>query len=195
MLIRKLIDALSLLHPLSLRYQAIIQVENPYHYRIIKRDTPVLMPGKDADELSFICKGLFKLYRYNEGGEEMIFDFFYEGIFMMLPVDFYDGTRNELYYISALHDSELLTINRAKMTELYAMFPEVKIQTDRIRSRISLRNMQHLNLLFTPALDRYVLFLKLYPNVARWLTEIDICRFLGISKKTLYRSKNDFSKW
>ncbi|HKG05027.1 MAG TPA: cyclic nucleotide-binding domain-containing protein [Pedobacter sp.] len=186
---RKLIAALSLLCPVSADYATLIREQEVYAFKSIKKHMPMAMPGKDADELCFICNGLLKLFRYNDRGEQHIYDFFTENIFMMLPAEFYDSASNQLYYVTALSDCDILSISRSEMNKLYLKFAESKIHTDRIRSRIELRQRAHVNLLLSDPSERYECFLKSSPNVVRLLSDDDLCAYLGIGQRTLTRSK------
>lgn len=190
-MLRQLINSLGLLHPVSKGYESFIKLEEPFGYKPLKKGTLILLPGKNADELHFVGKGMFVLYRHNWKGEEMILDFFWENTFIMLPVDFYDGTANQQYYIRAIEKSELLSISKSKMDKIYALFPEARIHADRIRSQISLRTIDHLLLLFLQKEERYREFIKEYPKIAPRLTEYYISGFLATCTKTLNRCKRE----
>jgi CRP-like cAMP-binding protein len=189
MLKRQLIDSLGSLHPVSEAYESFLDQEHPFHYRPIRRGSLILLPGMNADQLHFVSKGMFILYRYNGKGDEVVLDFFWEHMFIMLPVDFYDGTENKLHYIRAIENSEILSISKADMDIIYRLFPEARIHSDRIRSETELRASDHLRLLLQSKDDRYAEFVKIYKGTAARLTEYLISSFLGICIKTLNRAK------
>jgi CRP-like cAMP-binding protein len=148
MLKRQLINKLGALHPVSKGYQQFIETDNPFIYRTVKKGALILLPGKNAHDLHFIGRGLFKLYRYDARAEQLVTGFFCEDSFMMLPNDFYDGFKNETNYLCALEDSELLTICRKDMEPIYSRFPESRIHNDRIRSQISQGMVEHVILVW-----------------------------------------------
>jgi len=189
MLQRQLISSLNLLHPVSQAYESFIEQERPFYFRTIKKGTLILVPGKKGDELHFVCKGFFILYCYDDRGEEQVLDFFWENTFIMIPVQFYDGTSNEQYYIRAIEDAQLLSISNTKMDIIHDLFPESRIHIDRIRSRITLRTIHHLLLLLRQKEERYSEFVSFYKMIAARLTEYLTSSFLGVCIKTLNRAK------
>jgi CRP-like cAMP-binding protein len=192
MLKRQLINKLGALHPVSKGYQQFIETDNPFIYRTVKKGALILLPGKDAHDLHFIGRGLFKLYRYDARAEQLVTGFFCEDSFMMLPNDFYDGSKNETNYLCALEDSELLTICRRDMEPIYSRFPESRIHNDRIRSQISQGMVEHVILLLAPKDDRYGLYADLHPNIVFRLAGHLLSNHLGICSKTLNRGKRLF---
>lgn len=192
MLKRQLINSLGLLHPVSKDYRQFIETDNPFIYRTVKKGALLLLPGKDAHDLHFIGKGLFKLYRYDAQAEQLVTGFFAENSFMMLPNDFYDGSKNETNYLCALEDSELLTICRRDMELIYPRFPESRIHNDRIRSHISQGIGEHVLLLLGSKDDRYGRYASLQPHIVFRLPVHLLSSYLGICAKTLNRSKKLF---
>jgi CRP-like cAMP-binding protein len=194
MLKRKLIDRLDSLRQLSRGYRSFLEEDHSYRYRLITRGLLLLSPGKKANELHFIGKGLFKLYYQRDSGEEQLLDFFTEGDFMMLPVDFYDNTDNFRYYIKALEPGEILSIYKRDMDLIYKRFPEARDHTDLIRSEISLSITAHVDLLLIRKEERFNECVKVKKEVCPRISKQLMSNFLGISKRSLERGRSDHKR-
>jgi CRP-like cAMP-binding protein len=186
---RKLINALGSLHPMSKAYQNVLEKEDLYVSRSVKKHTPLLIRGKNVNDLHFILTGYFKLYLVDENNEELIVDFFSEDNFMMIPEGLFDDHPDAEFYIVALKDSELLSLSRDKMDSMMLKFPDARIQVDQIKNLMMRRQLKHLQLLFKPSTERWFFFMTEFKDTYWRVVEMDICRFCGISLRTLIRSK------
>lgn len=186
----KLISRLGELHPVSKPYQKFIEENDPFIRKSVKKNTPLNIHGKNANELHFVNQGKFKMYQVDENNDEQPVDFFMDGTFILVPEKSADDAQNQLpLFIVALENSEVLSISLDALDRLGNQFSEVKIHVSRIGSRIAARRLKHISILFKPPIDRYALFFKEFKSVCGKISSTETWGFLGICPKTLQRSK------
>src|SRR3954465_14569765 len=87
----------------------------------VKKGQQVLKKGEICKRVWFIEKGLFRSYRINRGQEENVW-FMQEGNVMHSPKSFYTGQPSR-HAIEALEDSELFSISKSQLEDIYKRFP------------------------------------------------------------------------
>jgi CRP-like cAMP-binding protein len=189
---RKLVSCLGALHPVSKAYQKFIEQNDVFSRKTIRKNVPLLVKGRNGAELHFVDDGAFKMYLVNENNEEQIIDFFAEGAFILVPEKFIDVNQDRPVYIVAMENSQLLSAPIGTMNELVPEYPEIKAHVAGIKASLTSRQLKHISILFLPPCERFGVFVREFNDISARLSPANTYRFLGISLKTLQRSKKAF---
>ncbi|HYI77499.1 MAG TPA: Crp/Fnr family transcriptional regulator, partial [Chryseolinea sp.] len=154
-------------------------------HREIARKELLLKQGEIAKYINYIHSGALKAYYLNSESDENI---------IMLAVD--DWWITDMYSfssgnpamqsISAIEDSVVLQLQRNDFDELLKRIPaferffRILMQNAYIREQV--RVIQNLSM---PAEERYLNFLKKYPQLVQRVTQKQIASYIGVSPEFL----------
>jgi len=162
--------------------------------RRLRKRQYLLQEGDVCHYNCFIVKGCLRNYRVSEDGNEHILRFAVENWWMSDPESYNNDTRSK-NNIDALEDSELLLIEKQDFSNLLSNIPHFKdfiynlkakgydVSQNRIMSNIS-----------DTAEEKYTNFMKMYPDVFNRVPLHMIASYLGVSRETLSRIRNQYAK-
>jgi len=159
-----------------------------YFEKIIVREGDSLFAGdKICNQLFFVCKGVIRIFSFNDRGMDMTHYFYRENQFCTILESFDKGTIASPK-IEVCCDSVILQITKIKLFELYKKLPYLKNIIDEamqsgLLEKIKVRN----SYLGEEAENQYKLFLKQQPDIALRVQVKDIASFLGITPQSLSR--------
>ncbi|HZW77926.1 MAG TPA: Crp/Fnr family transcriptional regulator [Flavobacteriaceae bacterium] len=157
----------------------------------VKKNDFLLKAGAYCKETFFVDKGLLRQFSVDEKGKEHILSFASENWFLTNRDSSYFDLPSP-YYIQALEDSEVTVINEDFLKTLTENFPSfTDFNTKLLHSHI--RQLQkRINLLLSAsAEDRYLNFIKMYPDILQRVPQSMIASFLGITPESLSRVRRD----
>ncbi|RFZ91987.1 Crp/Fnr family transcriptional regulator [Mucilaginibacter conchicola] len=158
-----------------------------FERRRYKEGDQLLNTGQICRELFFICDGVLRIMATNQKGVELTHFFLKEGSFCTILYSFNNDIPAD-EGIQAACDTEVLVINKTKLTELYTEVPGLKELIDRITQEKLLEKIKIRNAYLGEESEaRYHLFLKQQPDVARRVPLKDIAGYLGITPQSLSR--------
>lgn len=163
-------------------------------HREVPRKEFLLKAGQTARHISFIHSGALKAYYLDPSSVENI---------IMLAVDdwwitdmySFSMAKPAMQYISAIEDSEVFQLQRNDFDKLLAQFPvfekffRILMQNAYIREQ--LRIIQNLSM---PAEERYLNFLKKYPQLVQRVSQKQIASYIGVSPEFLSAMRRRLSK-
>ena len=160
-------------------------------YKKIREGEVLLHEGKLAKEMFFICKGVLKIVRINDNGNEVIHFFLSENQFCTILKSFTDSVRSS-DRIQAACDCEIIVFQKDKLDYLNNALPDFKNLLDNITkqallNKIALRN----SYIGEDATARYQKFIVLQSNIALRISLTDIASYLGITKQSLSRIRKN----
>lgn len=175
------------------------QAETDYFLSLLKtvqfkRKDFLLKAGEVCRYEYFILKGCFRTYTIDESGKEHIVRFGIEDWWIGDPYSFLTGQPSD-YFIDALEDSEIVRISNSQMEELYKAVPKFErffrilfqnafiAQQYRIKQNLSDR-----------AEERYLDFIRRYPNIEQRVSQKHVASFLGVTPVFLSVLRKKFSK-
>jgi len=182
--IRERSDSLLSTNDLSLIKEAFISKK-------LRKRQFLLQEGEVCKYIAFIVKGATRQYTVDEKGNEHILNLAIENWWTSDRESFYNGTPS-IYNIDAWEDSELLLLPNAndyytRVNNIPA-FKEMRIKLDD-NNHVASQKRLHETLNFT-AEYRYDLFVKTYPEFVKRFPQHIIASYLGITKETLSRIRN-----
>ena len=131
----------------------------------------------------FVESGMLRSYTIDQNGREHIFMFAPEG---WTIADFRDVDVPAQLYIDALEDSTV----RVRKKEL----EKESIDTRKCINRVMALQNRIVSLLSTNAIERYEIFVKTYPEIAKRVPQKMIASYIGVTQETLSAAKRHWLK-
>ncbi len=160
----------------------------------IKKHTVLLKPGEICSHSFFVGKGLLRLYTIDDAGKEHIIQFAPENWLVSDRSSSYFNQPSD-FFIDAIEDSEVVALDKNFMQKASETDPNFRQFFDRllhnhirhIQRRVSL-------LLGATAEQRYMDFIKLYPDLMLRVPQWMIASYLGITPESLSRVRKELAK-
>lgn len=152
----------------------------------------LLQEGDVCHYNCFVVKGCLRNYRVSEDGNEHILRFGVENWWVSDPESYNNGTPSK-NNIDALEDSELLLIEKQDFNNLLNNIPDFKdfIYILKAKSFDASQNRIMSNISDT-AEEKYSNFIKAYPGIFNRVPLHMIASYLGLSRETLSRIRNQY---
>ncbi|MGO4291095.1 Crp/Fnr family transcriptional regulator [Chitinophaga sp. RAB17] len=150
-------------------------------FRTLKKKEFLLRQGDVCKTENFIAKGCVRMYTIDESGFEHIVMFGVEGWWTSDLFSFFTSTASD-YYIDALEDTDLWQISKDHLDQLYEQVPKFE-RFFRIllqNAFIAQQKRINQNLSFT-AEQRYVDFVKKYPQLEQRIPQKQVAAYLGMT--------------
>ena len=161
--------------------------------RKLRKRQFILQEGDVSRYNIFVGKGLLRSYAIDDKGSEHILQFAFEGWWTADLSSFFTDEPS-LFNIEALEDSELLMITRPTWESLLDKLPAIE-RYFRILIQNSLIATQRrlLGSLSETAEQKYLKFIKAYPESVQRIPQHMIASYLGITRETLSRLRRDIA--
>ncbi|WP_199138169.1 Crp/Fnr family transcriptional regulator [Pedobacter sp. ASV12] len=159
-----------------------------------KKGQVVLSPGDLKSDSYFINSGLLRCFSIDEKGKEHIIQF--------APENWMISERNSavfnepsFFYIDAIEDTEVVVVKKDFFPAIQYVVPKI-LELNILMLHNSIRFMQkRINMLLgATAEERYLDFIKLYPNLTLRVPQWMIASYLGITPESLSRVRKDLAK-
>lgn len=163
-------------------------------HKILKRKDFLLKQGSICKTENFIIKGCLRTYTIDENGFEHILMFGIEEWWVGDLYSFLTQTPAN-YFIDALEDTEVFQISKENLDRLYERVPKFEKFFRLILQNafIAQQNRINQNLSFT-AEQRYLNFIKKYPQIEQRISQKQVSAFLGITPVFLSMLRKKISK-
>lgn len=167
---------------------------NAFTYRKVKKKQFLLTEGSICDFEGFVVNGCFKVFHTDRNAAEQILYFAIEN-WWISDIDSFINRIPSKLTIQALEDSEILLISKKDKEQLYQEMPEVE-RLMRLKFQSSIITLQRriIDNLSKSSEERYLEFLKKYPQIAHRLTNIQIAAYLGVTPESLSRVRKKIVK-
>jgi len=156
-----------------------------FQQKAIKKKSFLLREGEICRFEGFVTKGLFRVYHIDKNGFEQILYFAIENWWVADIDSFANGTPSQLF-IEALEDSEVLLISKEQKELAYETQPKIeklfRVMTQKTHVALQRRMIDNLS---KTADERYLDFIKKYPQIHQRLSNLQIAAYLGISHEFL----------
>lgn len=162
--------------------------------KTIKKGAFLLQSGEICKYSFFVEKGLLRSYTIDKNGKEHIIQFAPESWIISDRSSTFFNESSELY-IDAIEDSEVILLNDNFFEDLSCNSAEfAKSNTQALHNHI--RNLQNrVNMLLgATAEDRYLQFVKMYPDILLRVPQWMIASYLGITPESLSRVRKELTK-
>ena len=181
----ELVRYLQTLHPLSA--EASVALMNILQAKELGRGKVWLQEGAVCDRLTFVLKGLLKLY-FDDGAKEMVLGFAKPGE-ILLSAQSYFGSQGSRYAIRAVEPTVVTYILRKDLDQIVGRFPELNIHLLLIAQQQVLCNEYHAGLLMLPPRERFERLVTDHPWMGdrSVLTDRMLAAYLGVGANAVCR--------
>lgn len=153
----------------------------------------LLQEGEVCTAMAFVSKGCLRCYSVDAKGDEHIVQFAIEDWWISDPYSLLTGEPSE-YNIDALEDSELLLLDRRSEERLLSEIPKFeRLFRLLLENRFVATQRRITAALSVPAEERYLGFLKAYPEIVSRVAQAHIASYLGITPQSLSRIRRELS--
>ncbi|KQT23277.1 Crp/Fnr family transcriptional regulator [Chryseobacterium sp. Leaf405] len=166
------------------------------HYEVkkIQKNQFLLQYGEVCRYIYFVEKGLLKMYSIDKNGKEHIIQFAPESWLTSDRSSLYFNEKS-IYYIEAVEDSEVLLLHPDFINNLIGEFPNSLEKSDILLQK-HIKNLQDRinSLLGETAEERYMKFIKMYPDLLLRVPQWMIASYLGITPESLSRVRKELAR-
>jgi CRP-like cAMP-binding protein len=160
----------------------------------IRKHQYLLQEGGISSFIGFVVKGCFRLYSIGKNGEEYSMRFAIENWWISDFDSFQSGLPSK-YNIDALEDGELLMMKKEKFDALIATIPNFKNLIDKLTAKnYEVHQNRILSNISETAVEKYNNFISTYPAIYDRIPLHMIASFLGLSRETLSRVRQQNSQ-
>lgn len=152
-----------------------------------KKGDIIASPGRRADEIWYIVKGLAKEFRIEDSGKPIVTTFWKENEMMLIADSFFQKHPSDRY-IQLIEDSVLFNLESKKAHELLHLFPEIHTIQHKIHSISKKKIEDRVSLMTMNGTSRYRLFCKEFPYSR--ISIADAASFLGLSRGALTKVRS-----
>ncbi|WP_117879558.1 Crp/Fnr family transcriptional regulator [Aureibaculum luteum] len=159
----------------------------------VKKNEFLLQKNEHCKHTFFIEKGLLRQYSIDEKGKEHILSFAAENWFVTDRESAYFN-RPSTYYIQALEESQVAMIDKNFIQLLSEKIPSFTDFNNKLLHNHILHLQKRINLLLSAAAeDRYLQFVKMYPDILLRVPQTMIASYLGITPESLSRVRKELA--
>jgi len=153
--------------------------------RSVKKKQILLREGEICNFEAYIVKGCIRTYYIDENGSEAVLQFAIEDWWVGDIGSFHDRTPS-LFYIEAMEDSELLTLNVASKAALLERLPKFeRVFRLMIQRHLVAVERRLIRTMARTAEERYLDFIKQYPKITQRVPQHYIAAYLGMTPEFL----------
>lgn len=165
-----------------------------YTTNFLKKGNFLLREGEVCQYTFFVEKGLLRMYSIDKNGKEHIIQFAPEKWLISDRSSLYFNEKSN-YYIEVVEDSEVLFLSNDFFQNLNMLYPETGENNDRLLHK-HISNLQNRvnSLLAETAEERYLNFVKMYPNILQRVPQWMVASYLGITPESLSRVRKELVK-
>ena len=162
--------------------------------KTLKKCNFLITPGENALFLAFISKGSFRVFFYNEKGQDITTWFAFQNMWITDLLAFYKNCHAS-YYVQAIENSEVYIIQKSKLEELYKKHKDYLIFAKNFAEVGMVIMLERANHIFQEysAEERYIKLLKT-PILKHNVPLKHIATFLGITETSLSRIRRKITK-
>lgn len=163
-----------------------------FEEKVYSKDDYILREGSKIEKIGIITDGVVRLFSTDDSGNEYNIQFSMENHFVV--GGFYPETRSDVN-IHCITDVKLLS---ADFKLVFEFLKDNNLLDKFLENYLGVAHNRVLNkfiqFLRLDARQRYLLFLKEYPNLINRIPHYHVANFLGISTTQLSRIRNSLSK-
>ncbi|KRB57153.1 Crp/Fnr family transcriptional regulator [Flavobacterium sp. Root186] len=159
----------------------------------LQKDEYFSEAGKIAQQVGFVLDGITRVCYYNNRGEE-ITKYFIDENNLVVDMESFDNDICSNAYVQAITDCKLLVFSKKDWRELLETIIGWDAIVHRIISKALRQKVERRSpLVSEDATTRYLMFLKIYPNVINRIPLSYVASYLGITQSSLSRIRKNIS--
>ena len=160
---------------------------------LVEKGELLLKEGEICRHSFFVEKGLLRYYSIDAKGKEHIIQFAPEGWFVSDRESVYFNQPSQ-YFIQALEESRIIALDENFVSELAKQDPSFLEFNNRLLHNHIRHLQRRINMLLSAtAEERYLDFIKIYPDILLRVPQTMVASYLGIAPESLSRVRKDLA--
>ncbi len=178
---------------LQLTDEQAVEATSCLHTKVFKKGQVILSPGDLRSDNYFINSGLLRSFTIDEKGKEHIIQFAPEN-WVISDRDSSIFNEPSQLFIDAIEQTEVVIVPKDFFSAIKHIVPQI-LELNILMLHNSIRFMQkRINMLLgATAEERYLDFIKLYPNLTLRVPQWMIASYLGVTPESLSRVRKDLA--
>lgn len=179
---------------LEIPKEEVSHCSNFYEPKKVVKNEFLLQEGDVCNATYFVEKGLLRMYSIDKNGKEHIIQFAPEKWLISDRSSLYFNEKSK-YYIEAVEDSEVLLLKNDFFSNISLSFPNSAGNNDLLLQK-HIRNLQNRvnSLMAETAEERYMNFIKMYPDILLRVPQWMVASYLGITPESLSRVRKELAR-
>lgn len=179
---------------LSIKPEELNELLSRCHKKNVSAGDYLLRQGEQCQNIFFVEKGLLRKFGIDEKGRDIILQFAPENWFITDRESSYFH-HPSLYFIHALEDSRVLLLDEDFIQRLGQKFPDFSAFNNRLlHNHIHQQTQRIYELLSATAEERYLSFIRTYPDITLRVPQWMIASYLGITPESLSRVRKELAQ-
>lgn len=161
----------------------------------LKKGELLLKADEDIDDIFYVHAGCLRSYFIDGTGKEHILQFAIKGWWVSDYIALFGFQKiKSVSYIECIKDSEIYSISKTVLDDICVKLPKVaNFHLGKMEKGFASFQNRILENLTLPAKDRYLNFVKTYPDIERNVKNYHIASYLGITTESLSRIRKEIS--
>ncbi|WP_452224111.1 Crp/Fnr family transcriptional regulator [Lacinutrix chionoecetis] len=179
---------------LDVNEKEIVSIVENCTTKTVKKDQYLLRENEHCTHTFFVEKGLLRQFTIDQKGKEHILSFAPESWFVTDRESSYFN-KPSIYYIQALEDSQVILLDENFVKLLIEKIPSFLDFNNRLLHNHIRHLQKRINLLLSAAAeDRYLQFIKMYPDILLRVPQTMVASYLGITPESLSRVRKELAQ-
>lgn len=168
-------------------------IESVFHKVSAKKGTILLKPGDIVDSQYYILEGCLRTFHIDTHGKEYTVQIGIEDWWISDFTAFFSSDK-AVMTIEAIKNSILYKISNENKDYLYSKIPKIEsFFRKKLENAFAAFQKRILAGLSQTATQRYLNFIKTYPNIEKSVKNYHIASYLGITTESLSRIRKELS--
>ncbi len=173
---------------------AVMQCSEFYYPKKLKKGDFLLREGEICNGTYFVESGLLRMYSIDKNGKEHIIQFAPEQWLISDRSSQYFNDKSS-YFIDTVENSEIIVLKMDFFKNLHQLYPETVENNDMLLHKHIRALQKRVNsLLSDTAEERYMSFIKMYPNLMLRVPQWMVASYLGITPESLSRVRKELAR-
>ena len=149
--------------------------------------------GEICLDTFFVEKGLLRMFSLDKNGKEHVIQFAPEN-WLISDRSSLNFNEKSKFYIEAIEDTEVFILGNDFFTKMIENYPHIAERNDLLLQK-HIRNLQNRvnSLLADTAEERYMNFIKMYPDILLRVPQWMVASYLGITPESLSRVRKSLA--
>ena len=179
---------------LEIPKEAITTCSGFYVSKKVAKNEFLLREGEICLDTFFVEKGLLRMYSLDKNGKEHVIQFAPEN-WLISDRSSLNFNEKSKFYIEAIEDTEVFILGNDFFTKMIENYPHIAERNDLLLQK-HIRNLQNRvnSLLADTAEERYMNFIKMYPDILLRVPQWMVASYLGITPESLSRVRKELAR-
>ena len=179
---------------LEIPKDAITTCSGFYVSKKVAKNEFLLKEGEICLDTFFVEKGLLRMFSLDKNGKEHVIQFAPEN-WLISDRSSLNFNEKSKFYIEAIEDTEVFILGNDFFTKMIENYPHIAERNDLLLQK-HIRNLQNRvnSLLADPAEERYMNFIKMYPDILLRVPQWMVASYLGITPESLSRVRKELAR-